>query len=80
MMERPLLQAIADEPDQDEDLRATAADFQRCGILRTELSADVLWFLTGPWAFRRFTGGRGWDPDACEQWLADTSVSQLLPT
>jgi AcrR family transcriptional regulator len=130
LMERPFVQAIADEPDPRAKMRifarhlrvtgertagilsviesaagtdaeiaqvwqtlqdqrrygmgAAAGDFQRSGILRPGLgvdrAADVLWFLTGPWAFRQFVGGRGWDPDAYEQWMAETLVSQLLPT
>ena len=130
VMERPFVQAIAEEPDPRAKMRifarhlrvtgertagilsviesaagtdaeiaqvwqtlqdqrrfgmaAAAADFQRFGILRPDLgvdrAADILWFLTGPWAFRQFVGVRGWDPDAFEQWMAETLASQLLPT
>lgn len=70
---------------QDQRLRGMAmatAAFAEQGVLRSELSepqaADVLWFYTGPWAYRAFVTDRGWTLDQYESWLAATLHSQLL--
>jgi TetR/AcrR family transcriptional regulator, regulator of autoinduction and epiphytic fitness len=64
-------------------LGRAAARFHEDGILRPGLSvdraADVLWFFSGPWAFRELVTGRGWSPDDFETWAAATLAAQLLP-
>jgi hypothetical protein len=64
-----------DEPD-------AAASFAEQGVLRSELdaphAADILWFYTGPWAYRAFVTDRGWTLDEYEGWLAETLRTQLM--
>jgi AcrR family transcriptional regulator len=59
-----------------------ATTFHQAGILRpglgAERAADLLWFFSGPWAFRELAS-RGWSPDDFESWIAETLASQLLP-
>ena len=59
-----------------------AKDFARQGVLRPGLSvekaADLLWFHSGPWAYRALVTGRGWSPDAYETWLAETLYAQVM--
>lgn len=61
---------------------AAARTFEEAGILRAGLdvdqAADLLWFFSGPWAYRALVAGRGWSPDDFEAWVAETLVSQLL--
>ncbi len=51
-------------------------------VLRADLSvaraADILWWYTGPWAYRTFVTERGWTLDDYEAWLADTLYDQLM--
>jgi TetR/AcrR family transcriptional regulator of autoinduction and epiphytic fitness len=59
-----------------------AASFAEQGMLRSELdarhAADILWFYTGPWAYRAFVTDRGWTLDEYEGWLAETLRTQLM--
>ena len=59
-----------------------AAAFEGQGVLRSDLSlsqaVDILWFFSGPWAYRAFVTGRGWTLDEYESWVAQTLQSQLL--
>jgi TetR/AcrR family transcriptional regulator, regulator of autoinduction and epiphytic fitness len=59
-----------------------ARDFAAAGALRPDRSeaeaADVLFLLTGPWAYRALVTGRGWDEDAYESWLADALQALVL--
>lgn len=43
-----------------------------------EHAGDILWFLTGPWAYRSFVVDRGWSLDEYEDWMAQTIATQLL--
>lgn len=43
-----------------------------------EQAGDILWFLTGPWAYRAFVVDRGWNLDAYEDWIAQTTATQLF--
>ena len=38
-----------------------------------EQAGDIMWFLTGPWAYRAFVTDRGWSLDAYEDWMAQTA-------
>jgi AcrR family transcriptional regulator len=42
--------------------------------------ADALWALAGPQLYTQLTAGRGWTPDAYEQWLAATILPATLRT
>jgi AcrR family transcriptional regulator len=59
-----------------------ARTFAEAGILRAGLdvdqAADLLWFFSGPWAYRALVAGRGWSPDNFEVWVSETLVTQLL--
>jgi TetR/AcrR family transcriptional regulator of autoinduction and epiphytic fitness len=59
-----------------------AASIAEQGMLRSELdarhAADILWFYTGPWAYRAFVTDRGWTLDEYEGWLAETLRTQLM--
>ena len=61
---------------------AAARTFDEAGILRDGLNvdqaADLLWFFSGPWAYRALVAGRGWSPRDFEAWVAETLVTQLL--
>ena len=61
---------------------AAARAFEAAGILRggldVEQAADLLWFFSGPWAFRALVAGRGWSPADFEAWVAETLATQLL--
>jgi len=46
--------------------------------LEIDRAADVLWTLNNPSVYLLLVDGRGWDPDAYEEWLADTLIAQLL--
>lgn len=46
--------------------------------LPAEQAADVLWFLTGPWAYRSLVIDRGWSLDEYEDWMARTIAGQLF--
>lgn len=56
--------------------------FAAAGVLRPdrtpETAADVLWLLTGPWAYRALVTDRGWKPEEYERWLADTLQELIL--
>ena len=41
-------------------------------------AADLLWTLNHPDLWHLLVGGRGWTPDAYEQWFGDTACAQLL--
>jgi AcrR family transcriptional regulator len=41
-------------------------------------ATDILWTLNHPDVWLLLVGRRGWSPDRWENWLADTSVAQLL--
>jgi hypothetical protein len=59
-----------------------ARGFQEQGALRPGLSvgraADILWFYTGPWAYRGLVTDRGWSLDEYEAWIAGTLCTQLM--
>lgn len=59
-----------------------ANSFQDQQVLRPGLSsaraADILWWYTGPWAYRSFVTERGWTLDEYETWLAGTLQAQLM--
>lgn len=59
-----------------------AAAFAAAGVLRPDRTpaeaADVLWLLTGPWAYRALVTDRGWTPADYERWLAETLRELLL--
>jgi TetR/AcrR family transcriptional regulator, regulator of autoinduction and epiphytic fitness len=59
-----------------------ARDLAASGALRPDLgeaeAADVLWLLTGPWAYRAFVTERGWTHEAYERWLAGTLQALVL--
>ena len=61
---------------------AAARTFAEAGILRAGLdvdqAADLLWFFSGPWAYRALVAGRDWSPDNFEVWVSETLVTQLL--
>ncbi len=63
-------------------MRMAARGFAAQGVLRPGLSeeraADLLWWFTGPWAYRALVTGRGWSPDDYEQWLAETLYTQVM--
>ena len=46
--------------------------------LTVEQAGDIVWFLTGPWAYRALVTERGWSLDAYEEWMAQTTADQLL--
>jgi AcrR family transcriptional regulator len=48
------------------------------GVERDD-AIDILWLLMAPDHLRRLRS-RGWTDDTYERWLADTMVSQLLPS
>jgi AcrR family transcriptional regulator len=58
------------------------AGFAASGVLRPDRTpaeaADVLWLLTGPWAYRALVTDRGWALDDYERWLADTLQELIL--
>ena len=58
-------------------LKAARARGIRVGI-SADAAGDVLWFLTGPWAYRAFVIDRAWSLDAYEEWMAGAIVGQLL--
>ena len=41
-------------------------------------AADILWTLNHPDVWHLLVGERGWTPEECEQWFADTACAQLL--
>jgi TetR/AcrR family transcriptional regulator of autoinduction and epiphytic fitness len=59
-----------------------ARGFADQGVLRPGMTVDrardILWFYTGPWAYRAFVTGRGWTLDDYESWLAETLYAQLM--
>lgn len=59
-----------------------AAQFAASGVLNPGLTpaaaADVLWLLTGPWAYRALVTDRGWNLDDYQQWLAETLQALVL--
>jgi TetR/AcrR family transcriptional regulator of autoinduction and epiphytic fitness len=59
-----------------------ARGFQKQGALRPGLSvgraADILWFYTGPWAYRSFVTDGGWSLDEYEAWIGDTLYNQVM--
>ncbi|NUO57444.1 MAG: TetR/AcrR family transcriptional regulator [Hamadaea sp.] len=55
-----------------EDLLRPGADQAR--------SADACWALTGPHLYTQLTAGRGWHPDAYQEWLASMLAATLLQT
>jgi AcrR family transcriptional regulator len=61
---------------------AAARTFAEADLLRDGLdvdrAADLLWFFSGPWAYRALVAGRGWSPDDFETWVAETLAAQLL--
>jgi hypothetical protein len=58
-------------------LKAARAHGTPVGI-SADAAGDVLWFLTGPWAYRAFVIDRAWSLDAYEEWMARAIVGQLL--
>lgn len=59
-----------------------AADLAASGAVRADRTegeaADVLWLLTGPWAYRALVTERGWTHEAYEGWLADALQALVL--
>jgi AcrR family transcriptional regulator len=59
-----------------------AGELAATGALRPELTlqevADVLWSMNSPEFYLLLVGQRGWDPDRCQQWLADAWQQLLL--
>jgi AcrR family transcriptional regulator len=43
-----------------------------------EQAGDILWFLTGPWAYRAFVIDRDWSAGAYEEWIAQATATQLF--
>lgn len=43
-----------------------------------EHAGDIMWFLTGPWAYRAFVTDRGWSLEEYEEWMARTTAEQLF--
>lgn len=43
-----------------------------------ERAGDIMWFLTGPWAYRALVTDRGWTLDEYEDWMARTTTDQLF--
>jgi TetR/AcrR family transcriptional regulator, regulator of autoinduction and epiphytic fitness len=60
------------------DMVQAAGEQGRTSPLPAEHAADVLWFLTGPWAYRALVVERGWRPDEYEDWMARTIAGQLF--
>lgn len=62
--------------------RAIVEAIDRNGGLRpglgVERAADLLWTLNHPDVWLLLVGQRHWTPDEYEQWLADTSCTQIL--
>lgn len=58
------------------------ANFAASGVLRPDRTqaqaADVLWLLTGPWAYRALVTDRNWKLDEYERWMADTLRELIL--
>lgn len=48
--------------------------------LSVDRAADILWTLNHPLVWLLLTHERGWSPAEYEQWFAETSCAQLLPT
>lgn len=60
------------------DMIQAAREQDRTIPLPAEHAADVLWFLTGPWAYRALVIDRGWSLDEYEEWMAKTIAAQLF--
>jgi AcrR family transcriptional regulator len=48
--------------------------------LDVDRAADILWTINHPDLWRLLVRGRGWSPEAYEDWCADLACSQLLGT
>jgi AcrR family transcriptional regulator len=63
--------------------RSIVQQLNDVGALRDGLdarhAADILWTLAHPDLWSLLVGSRGWSAKRYEQWLADTSATQLLP-
>jgi AcrR family transcriptional regulator len=46
--------------------------------LDVDRATDILWTLNHPDVWQLLVGERGWTPEQYEQWLGDTTCSQLL--
>jgi AcrR family transcriptional regulator len=61
-----------------------ASTLSRAGAPRPKLrereAADIIHALMSPEVYRLLVSDRGWHPDRYQRWLAETLVSQLLPT
>jgi AcrR family transcriptional regulator len=63
-------------------MRMAALAFHNQGALRTDITvdkaADLLWWHTGPWAYRALVLTKGWTDDEFEQWMTDVVYDQLM--
>lgn len=81
----PELRSLIDELNQRRagHMRLMVEDLAIAGGLRPGLSvdmaADILWATNSPEFFLLLVGGRGWDPQAFEHWLAEAWIDLLLP-
>lgn len=60
------------------DILAAARARGRPVKVEDEHAGDIVWFLTGPWAYRAFVIDRGWSLDQYEDWMARTAADQLI--
>jgi AcrR family transcriptional regulator len=60
------------------DIIEAARKQDRTILLPAEHAGDVMWFLTGPWAYRALVIDRGWSLDEYEEWMARTTAGQLF--
>jgi AcrR family transcriptional regulator len=70
------------ESDFYDNQRAIVEILDAKGALRDGLdvtrATDIMWTLNHPDVWHLLVGGRGWTPEAWEQWFGDTVVDQLL--
>ncbi len=75
----PLARWQADRAAGMADLARRLADQARLrSDVSVERAADVLWLLTGFWAFDELFSGRGLDANACAETVIDIARSTLL--